>query len=88
MNPYLEGFWDDVHTRLVGYIADALGMQLPSGLVACTEERVSVDESFEDGALYRPDVALVESWREGRAAIWSPESESALGGVATWLFVR
>ena len=40
MNPYFEREWPDVHTRLIGYIADSLGPVLPPGLVARSEESI------------------------------------------------
>ncbi len=59
MNPFLQAYWRDVHTRLVVAIADQLAEQLPEGLLARTEEHVSIAET---GNSYRPDVAIVETY--------------------------
>lgn len=40
MDPYLERHWEDVHTRLIGYIADELQPQLSDDLIARMEEKV------------------------------------------------
>ena len=42
MNPYLEQYWRDVHTRLMVYLADTLEPQLPTGLWASIEEQLAV----------------------------------------------
>ena len=57
MNPYLEGHWRDVHTRLTIYICDQLQGKLPEGLVARAEEQVFVDEARQRFQL-RPDVQV------------------------------
>src|SRR3954454_5777316 len=61
MDPYLEQHWEDVHTRLIGYIADALQPQLSEDLIARMEEKVYVEDT-DDGEmrLRRPDVRVVE----------------------------
>jgi hypothetical protein len=46
MNPYFEAAWPDVHTRLIGYIADALGAVLPPGLVARSEEAIAAEDEM------------------------------------------
>ncbi len=79
MNPYLEESWDDVHTRLIGYIADAISGQLPLDLNARAEER----EVFLEGGeqiRYVADVAVTEredSWRSGATSSWQPGDEAA-----------
>ncbi len=38
MNPFLEGFWSDVHTALIVYISEAIAECLPEGLKSrCAE---------------------------------------------------
>jgi hypothetical protein len=82
MNPYLENSWPDVHTRLIGYIADAIGVQLPRGLVARSEEAIEVDEiETADSRRARADIAVSESWRTGGAPKWNPEEHVGPGGI-------
>lgn len=93
MNPYLEASWPDVHTQLIGDIRNALGTQLPPGLVARSEEAVAVDSyspDEESGRRFRADGAVVrkESWRYGEPPVWKTE-EHTHGGVVTtepWVF--
>lgn len=66
MNPFLQAFWPDVHTALIGYIRDAITDQLPSGLKARSEETVLLAAQEEvPGKAYRADVAVLESWKQG-----------------------
>jgi hypothetical protein len=59
MDPYLEQYWGDVHTRLTTYIADALNPQLGPSLRARVEERV-VRENDEVSHNVRPDVRVFQ----------------------------
>ncbi len=59
VDPYLEPFWGDIHTRLIVYISDQLDEQLPSGLQARVEESVSVDAEDLSRWVY-PDVKIQE----------------------------
>lgn len=71
MDPYLERHWEDVHTRLIGYIADALQPQLSEDLIARMEEKVYVEDAG-DTRMRRPDVRIVEmptSWRPDAGAV-------------------
>ncbi|MBM3834730.1 MAG: DUF4058 family protein [Verrucomicrobia bacterium] len=61
MNPYLEGYWPDVHTALVASIREQLGERLPEDLVPRAEERVTIAEDGEHRN-YRPDIAVTETW--------------------------
>lgn len=71
MNPFLERDWSDVHTKLIGYISDALASGgLPEGLRSRAEERLSVEEPGEMPGTVRGDVAVVEPWRSGERASW------------------
>lgn len=40
MDPYLERFWNDVHGKLLTYIADDLNESLPPRFRATVQERV------------------------------------------------
>lgn len=63
MNPYLEQYWRDVHTRLMIYLCDQLQGQLPAGLWASVEEQVTVDAEDEERAQsFHPDVHVGEDW--------------------------
>lgn len=68
MDPYLERHWEDVHTRLIGYIADALQPQLSQDLIARMEEKVYVEDESES-RLRRPDVRVVEF-----STTWHPDA--------------
>ena len=81
MNPYLEKYWSDVHTKLVAYIGDVIVNGLPSDLNARTEERVLVDDSDFPHS-YRADVAVSETWKQGIAPAWSPEDQGKAATVA------
>ncbi len=81
MNPFLERSWSDVHTRLIGCICDELvRCGLPYGLRARAEEHLAVDD-HEDVRSLRPDLALVESWRQGIPPAWKAVGSEA-GPVA------
>jgi len=82
MNPFLERFWLDVHTKLITYIADAIAEQLPPDLNARTEERVTLAEGL-DASTVRPDVAVVESWKLGIPPTWQPDMATSGGVLAT-----
>ena len=71
MDPYLEAYWGDVHSRLVLYASDLLQGKLPRDLVSRVEERVFV-ESPDGGtaSVYYPDVRVVEHpSRAGETAV-------------------
>jgi hypothetical protein len=74
MDPYLERFWNDVHGKLVTYIADELNGFLPVRYRATMQGRVVIADLEQplSGARY-PDVAVLD---------W-PASADAAGGVAT-----
>jgi len=73
MDPYLEQHWEDVHTRLISYVADALQPQLSDDLIARMEEKVYVEDDSEI-QLRRPDVRVVEN---------PPEWEARAGDAST-----
>ncbi len=64
IDPWLEGSWGDVHTRLSVYCCDELQQRLPSDLRARIEEYVSVDvvedESSNAPRLIAPEAPFVE----------------------------
>jgi hypothetical protein len=74
MNPFLQAYWSDVHTRLVVAIADQLAEQLPEGLVARTEEYVSVAESSD---AYRSDVTVLEDLPDPHSPLRVQEGAAA-----------
>jgi hypothetical protein len=79
MNPYLEGSWPDVHTRLIGYISDALGEELPADLSARAEEEVIVGSEVDTSLTsYRADVAVSAVGPPELPGVWQPDSESAI----------
>ena len=79
MNPFLEASWPDVHTRLIGYISDALAEELPLDLSARAEEEVTVgSEADESLTSYRADVAVTAVWPAEFPEVWQPSSGSAI----------
>ncbi len=63
MNPWLEAYWGDIHTKLTTYACDYMQRQLPSDLQARVEEYLSVYEAEDDAASSRrivPDVQIVQ----------------------------
>src|SRR5277367_5731015 len=75
MDPYLEQHWEDVHTRLISYVADALQPQLADDLIARMEEKVYVEDESEI-QLRRPDVRVVEN-----PPAWLPQPGEASTAV-------
>lgn len=68
MDPYLEQFWQDVHSRLVLYAADQLESQLPDNLACRVEERIALEaEGMKPRSAY-PDVKIAERGGRGGAA--------------------
>ncbi|HEY8747007.1 MAG TPA: DUF4058 family protein [Tepidisphaeraceae bacterium] len=60
MDPYLESRWRDVHTALVAGARAALNEELPPGLIARAEERVSIASDRSGSPQFSPDVSLLE----------------------------
>jgi hypothetical protein len=46
MNPWLDAYWRDVHASTLTYARDALNGELPAGLRARIDERLSIDPGF------------------------------------------
>jgi hypothetical protein len=59
MDPYLEYWWRDVHTRMMVYAVDAIQKQLPAELWAQVEQGVSIDIG-DDLRAAGPDVRVME----------------------------
>lgn len=76
----MQNKWHDVHTSLVGYIRDELGLELPDDLVARAEESVTVHSPFQEDGRRVPDVAISdpERWKQGESPAWSPGDDSAM----------
>lgn len=77
MNPFLEDFWPDVHTRLMVALSNALQPLLPQGLFARLEESLTIDAQSSDGRMqtFRADVLIAHAWIEN-------PKEPMSGGVA------
>ncbi|MEO0415054.1 MAG: DUF4058 family protein [Verrucomicrobiota bacterium] len=69
MNPWLEGYWGDMHLSLLTYIRDQIQSQLPGNLYAQGEMSVTVDEYPENPARYVPDVSILDAGGDGGAAV-------------------
>src|SRR5437588_7547105 len=78
MDPYLERYWEGVHAKLIGYIADALAPQLAEDLAARVEERVYIDAGGFPLSIRRPDVRVVED-----PLPWEVRQSAGAAGVAT-----
>ena len=71
MDPYLEQYWQDIHSSLIVYMRDELEEQLPSNLIARVEERI-VFETDREGDRPRaayPDVKISEQRNRGGLAV-------------------
>jgi hypothetical protein len=66
MDPYVEQYWGDIHSRLVLYACDQLEDQLPGKLIARVEELV-VELSGSDDRSINPDVRIAEQGSMGTA---------------------
>lgn len=74
----MQTAWSDVHTRLIGYISDALSDELPNDLLARAEEHVALCGT--EGGGRRADVAVVEpeAWKTGGTRLWTPSDDPGL----------
>jgi len=77
MNPYLEPFWTDVHTRMIVYASDQLKGQLPKGLAVHVEQSIMLDADDQDFKPVRPDLHVTETW--------SPAGQSVIASKAALL---
>jgi hypothetical protein len=97
MDPYLEAHWQDVHTKLVAYCADALNGGLPQELIARTEERIAIESDGESFGSVIPDVSLFtygkverlgDESEEGGTAVLAPYRLSGLVEPMTERFIE
>jgi hypothetical protein len=65
MDPYLESYWGDVHTKLATYISDKLNPNLPKDLVARTEVYVGLYVDENKQADFVPDASVSETEFDG-----------------------
>ena len=68
MNPWLEGYWGDLHTTLTTYTRDFLQKRLPQDLKARVETYLAVelpDDGPNDHRRMSPDVHVVEEHGPG-----------------------
>jgi hypothetical protein len=76
MDPYLEDsrLWAGVHGRLIVYIADQIGRQIPPRYATAVEERVYLEGPERE---VRPDVSVRRTWLGGEGpaiAVAEPDS--------------
>lgn len=76
MDPFLEAFWHDVHTRLLTQLSDQIAKQLPDDLVVSIEQGITLGEEVDPKAM-RSDVDVSAwgnptNWKED----WNPEYET------------
>jgi Protein of unknown function (DUF4058) len=62
MDPFIEGAdWEDFHGRFITAMADALVPNMRPDYAVRTERRVYVESTFDDPAMFRPDVAILRN---------------------------
>lgn len=76
MDPYLEPFWGDIHSRLVIYACDRLQTRIPRDLKCRVQERVFLESVEGAGRSMHPDIRVLE-----RASPAAPGPST--GGVQT-----
>ena len=84
MDPFLETYWHDVHSRLLNKISDMIADQLPDDLVVSIEQSITLGEG--SGYPKRADIDVTgwgdtSSWEED----WNPayeQSETDEGAVS------
>ena len=67
MDPYLERYWGDIHTRIMVYASNQLNTQLPDDLQARVEESAGVEIEDRRARTVYPDVRIVEEPDESSA---------------------
>ena len=86
MDPYLEPFWKDVHTRMILYASDQIFGRLPSDMTARVEQSLQIDGADEDDiptrSIYFPDVLLLEQ------ANYAENLKAAVSGTMTLVPIR
>lgn len=83
MDPYLERYWGDVHTKLMVYACDKINELLPNDLQARVEETICIDPGDGDSRWAYPDVQVVE---EPAAPVYAPPA-SIVGATEPRLIV-
>lgn len=81
MDPYLEDYWSDVHSRLATYSCDYLNRQMPRGMRARIQESIAVESDDRDPVTYFPDVTvshLSSPFTPGTAFKQSPTSSALI----------
>jgi Protein of unknown function (DUF4058) len=68
MDPYLESYWGDVHSKFANHICDTLNPRLPGDLVARTQVYVGLYAEEQKVAHFNPDVSVTESEFDDRPA--------------------
>jgi hypothetical protein len=63
MDPYLERYWRDVHSRLVTYACDQIQERLPADLIARIEERLFVETPEGPARSIHADIGVMERGR-------------------------
>lgn len=89
MDPYLErrGLWEDVHTRLIVAIAEAIAPQIRPRYRVAVEQRTYLDVLAPHELIGRPDVLLI-GVREPRVAYDAPVAPLEAGtyeGELPWV---
>src|SRR5437588_6841455 len=79
MDPFLEEYWGDVHTRLTLYACDAMQPQLPPDLRARVEERVFLETDSGAQREFIPDAHVSVMHDAGG---WSGSARSGGAAVA------
>jgi hypothetical protein len=59
MDPYLERYWRDVHTKLIAFASEQLNERLPDDLIASAEERMVISRDIRIFAVTE-DLAAAE----------------------------
>ena len=61
MDPYLEQYWGDMHTKLATYASDHLNKKIPEDLISSIEEHIVVEsDDAEDSQVYYSNLQVEE----------------------------
>lgn len=89
MNPWLEAYWSDIHSRLTLYACDAIENALPQGLQARVEEYLSVEGFIDDVDSPRrivPDISIYDVRSTG--TLTSAHGAAVMEGAEPVVFRR
>jgi hypothetical protein len=81
MNPWLEAYWGDIHSRLSLYACDAIERNLPRGLQARVEEYLAIEgplDRDESGRRIVPDITIYDT--QSASTSLSPHGLAILEG--------